>query len=109
MTVPLSPRIPEDRPVPIWVAPVMELQAKARSWARLSGIVAMGVGVAGLGTAYYGAIPWWVALIGILLPLVPIAAETRITELGRKLEDQVRDRLMEDAKAAVDGNPRDAP
>ncbi len=107
MAIPVTPPIPTDKPVAIWLEPVMELQRKGQFWARLSGIAAMVVGVGAMGAAYFGVLPWLVGIIGILIPLLPIAAETRIAELGRKLEDQVRDQMMDAAKDAVEANPRD--
>lgn len=100
--LPWAPKIP-DEPVPIQLPGLIELQAKAAFWTRLATGVSVVTAATFLGLALYTELRWLIALPFFVAPLVPIAAETRIAEIRRIIEEQLRDRMRDDddARAAA--------
>ncbi len=84
------PSVPEGR-VPLYAGAILDIQRRALFWARASVAASLLAGLAALALAWRGTVPWVAALPFFLLPLLPIAAQTRIEELGRKTLDQIRD------------------
>lgn len=88
------PRIPQER-IPFYVDGLMDLQKRALFWSRLAVYASVLVCLVVLWAAWNSLIPLYIAIPIFLTPLLPIAAQTRLEELGRKTEEQVRDVLME--------------
>ena len=89
-----------DQAVPIFVEPVLDIQRRARFWARLSTIAMVLVAVASMFVAWSGRIPWWAAIALLVVAYFPLAAETRIVELREKLNLQLVDQEIARNKKA---------
>lgn len=99
--LPFAPKIPAE-PVAIYLEGLVALQAKAAFWTRLATAVTVVSGAVFLGLALYGRVPWLIALPFFLAPMVPIAAETRVSEIRRVIDEQLRDRLAERSREQVE-------
>ncbi len=91
------PRIPQER-IPFYVDGLMDIQKRALFWSRLAVYASVLVSLVVLWAAWNSLIPLYVAIPVFLTPLLPIAAQTRIEELVRKTEEQVRDVLLQQSE-----------
>ncbi|MBW3584110.1 MAG: hypothetical protein KY455_13545 [Euryarchaeota archaeon] len=94
-----EPEVPDDA-VPVYVLPVLEIQAKARFWARLTTMAVAVVSISSIFLAWNGTIPIWAGVLLVLMLYLPIATETRVVELREKLNLQLRDIEKERVRAA---------
>lgn len=94
-----DPKIP-DEPLPLYAGPILEAQQRARFWTRLMLAASLATAAVALGLALTGRAPWLYVFPFFLMPYLPIAADTRLTELDRKVKEQVRDTLIQRAAAA---------
>lgn len=103
MPLPIEPNVP-TKPLPLRADAILDIQKRAAFWARLSVFASVVVAAGALALAWQGVLHWaWLGALA-LLPLIPIAAQTRIEELGRKVLDQVRDVQNEEVRRqAVEG------
>lgn len=90
--LPLEPKIP-DEPVPFYLPGVVELQKKAAFWTRLATGASVVTALVFLWLALWGELRWLYALPFFVLPLVPIAAETRVAEIKRVIDRQLLDQM----------------
>jgi hypothetical protein len=97
MPQPPPPPIPSTQ-IPFYVDGVMDIQRRALFWARLAVWVSVLVCIVVLWATWNGHIPLYIAIPIFLTPILPIAAQTRIEELGTKTQDQIRDVLAEQNK-----------
>jgi hypothetical protein len=99
--LPMRPKIPSE-PVPLYLEGIIEVHSKAAFWARF----ATGASVLAAGTfmalALLGHISLLVGLPFFLAPLIPIAAETRLMEIRRLIEDQLRDQIADRERERID-------
>lgn len=108
MPVTPDPKVP-SQPVALYMEPVLDLLKKVIGWTRWSVLASLVVGAAALGLTLKGAIHWTIAFPAFLLPLVPMAAQTRAEELRRKMLDQVRDRENEQIRSDAVGGKKSGP
>lgn len=96
-----KPPVPTER-IPFYVDGVLDIQKRAVFWARLAVWANVLVCLVILWAAWDRLIPLYIAIPIFLTPLLPIAAQTRIEELGNKVNDQIRDVLFEKGAEAAD-------
>lgn len=94
--MPRPPAVPvPSRRIPFHVDAVLDIQKRALFWARLAVLASVLVCLVVLWAAWNSRIPLYLAIPIFLTPLLPIAAQTRLEELGNKTHEQIRDVLME--------------
>lgn len=92
--LPVQPKIP-DEPVPLHLTGLIQVHDKAVFWARLATAASVVTAAAFLALALFGSVRWIVAVPFFLAPLIPISAETRVQEIRRIIDEQLRDQIAE--------------